>query len=43
MIGNFLFKILITNLFRFMTFLNFSKNKVNKIKKKSQNYKYTMH
>ena len=43
MIGNFLFKALIVNLFKFMTFLTLSKKKDFKTKKRSQNFKYTMH
>ena len=43
MIGNFLFRNLIVNLFKFMTFLTLSKNKNIKSKKRSQNFKYTMH
>ena len=42
MIGNFLFKVLIVDLFKFMTFLTLSKKKDFKTKK-SQNFKYTMH
>ncbi len=43
MISNFLFKSIIVNLFRFMTFLTLSKDKDSKTKKRSQNFKYTMH
>ena len=43
MIGNFLFKTLIVNLIKFMTFFMLSKNKDVKTKKRSQNYKYTMY
>ncbi len=43
MISNFLFKALVVNLFKLMTFLTFSKKKDIKTKKRSQNFKYTMH
>ena len=43
MISNFLFKSIIVNLFRFMTFLTLSKNKASKTEKRSHNFKYTMH
>ena len=38
MISNFLFKSIIVNLFRFMTFLTLSKDKDSKTKKRSQNF-----
>ncbi len=43
MISNFIFKAFIVNLFKFMTFLTLLKNKDIKTKKRSQNFKYTMH